>query len=971
MLSCIKLPAFWLLLNACLHASPWAAFASNCTSEDQQQALVDMYNAWGGPKWRNTEGWLDTTMECMDSGLVLPAYCCWHGIRCCLSSTCSERDRPDIDRCGCEPGLVWDIDLDSNNLEGNFSSLDHSAFACALFGLRISSNKLSGPIGQDFTLHRALGYAELQSNNLQGTLPKGIGEVFSLWLFDLSANLLGGTVPSDMCGPDTKLFFLSIEDNNFSGDLDLAACTKIGYFRGKGNNFSTVFTEAIASLPMLRGVYLDENTLAGIIPEQLFLGFLPQLEELGLYQNKLSGPLPVMKLYSMKYVSLADNRIYGPIPQSWSRAAQPGIFVALETNYLSCCGTNPLSAEELILTKDVLRIDKVYQGVNYSAPLLPPFLELSDELEPVRVYPRQSFRASGFRCPKLRLAGQNEIEPAPGNPADSLQWFLDPSYYMFEKQNEIEPAPGNPADSLQWFLDPSYYMFEKCECEEGLQLVNLTKPGRLPYFECQAPGFGASGESKSWEESHPWAVVIIVVVGCVLFITLLLSLYLWKGTEVVQKLNNLKKRMQGLPTSGPFTAVVTDIQGWTGLCAQYPELSWKVISIHNSILRKARWNNFGSTHETEGDSFTMVFYDAKDAVAFCLQAQQMLGLQQWPSPKEENGDDDHSTPLTSPYAASVSELLSKKSRSNQSFSLLHPLSSSKDRMKRQSMIQEAPTPIDIRVRMGLATGFLCAGETLHGHPTIELAKEVSDAATGGQILMEDSTFDAVKDNLGELGTVDAQGMHLDRLRMRRVFNWPGCFLCRFISPATANSEDAVVLDMGTYTKAGTPDQVPKQAQPPHGTHTNASMIGRPSRSFLPLSKLSPAGLARKPARPHELHLYQVLSAAGAERAKAWGSTLRLKDALPLKDSLSKGYFDAPGTLAAPLGMSKRPADASLPLVTTVFATVEHARVLSSREMRQVERGLLASARTCLDQVQGDGYLCRVFGNLKLMLCFSK
>eukprot|EP00967_Tisochrysis_lutea_P088575 scaffold125774_cov18-Tisochrysis_lutea.AAC.1 len=52
---------------------------------------------------------------------------------------------------------------------------------------------------------------------------------------------------------------------------------------------------------------------------------------------------PHLPRYSMKYVSLADNRIYGPIPQSWSRAAQPGIFVALETNYLSCCGTNPLS----------------------------------------------------------------------------------------------------------------------------------------------------------------------------------------------------------------------------------------------------------------------------------------------------------------------------------------------------------------------------------------------------------------------------------------------------------------------------------------------------------------------------------------------------------------------------------------------------------------------------------------------------
>eukprot|EP00967_Tisochrysis_lutea_P042923 scaffold51715_cov17-Tisochrysis_lutea.AAC.1 len=34
--------------------------------------------------------------------------------------------------------------------------------------------------------------------------------------------------------------------------------------------------------------------------------------------------------------------------------------------------------------------------------------------------------------------------------------------------------------------------------------------------------------------------------------------------------------------------------------------------------------------------------------------------------------------------------------------------------------------------------------------------EVSDAAAGGQILMEGSTFTAIKDVLGELGTVDAQ-----------------------------------------------------------------------------------------------------------------------------------------------------------------------------------------------------------------------
>ena len=36
------------------------------------------------------------------------------------------------------------------------------------------------------------------------------------------------------------------------------------------------------------------------------------------------------------------------------------------------------------------------------------------------------------------------------------------------------------------------------------------------------------------------------------------------------------------------------------------------------------------------------------------------------------------------------------------------------------------------------------------------ASEVSDAAAGGQVFLEETTYKAVKDNLGELGTVDTQ-----------------------------------------------------------------------------------------------------------------------------------------------------------------------------------------------------------------------
>ncbi|KAF5828609.1 hypothetical protein DUNSADRAFT_17322 [Dunaliella salina] len=896
--------------------------ASNCsTVEEQQSSLVDLYSAWGGPSWRNNKGWLNTSMACEDSGVQLPAHCCWFGILCCLSRTCSRSQRADIDRCDCsEPGLVWAIELDSNNLEGNFSSLDHSAFACELYGLRVANNKLSGPIGQDFTLYEKIGYAELQENNLQGTLPVGLGKLFTLWSFFLGRNMLEGPLPSDICGENTRMFILSVENNRFSGQLDLARCTSLGFFFAEGNNFSTVFTSATPMLPSLRAVYLGQNNLVGRVPKDDLITRLPNLEEFGLFQNQLSGPLPEMAMFSLQHISLGDNRFTGPIPLSWSRVARPGFRVYLQTNYLSCCGTNPLPAEELTMAKDIQRIDQVYQGVDYGAPLLPPFLELTDILVPVRVFPRQSFKATGLRCPELKVSGDMDFEP----------------------------TPGQPTDVLQWTLDPSYYMFEKCECEKGLQLVNLTKPGRLPYFECQAP-LDATAENKSWEEAHPWAIVIIVVVGCALLITLLLGLYLYKGTEVVQRLNNLKKRMHGLPTSGPFTAVVTDIQGWTDLCSQHPELSWKVLSIHNSILRRARWNNFGSTHETEGDSFTMVFYDAKDAVAFCLQAQQMLSMQQWPSHEDANNE-EQSAPLMPSYANPVSHQLLKKSRSTNSISVVNPLSSSK---LHHNSDQEGTASMDIRVRMGLASGFLSSGESLHAHPTIAFAKEVSDAAVGGQILMESSTFYAVKDSLGELGTVDAQGMHLDRLRMRRVFNWSACFLFRSVAPSAAANDDAVVLDMGTYTKQPTQshphkarlDEEHKQAQ----AIPRNSTAGRTPKSLLFNRMSSLTGSARTASSPGDLHLYQVLPADGAERAKLWGSILRLK--VPVKDSLSKGYFDAPGTLDAPLGNSKGSAKASLPLVTTVFASVEPARFLSSKETRQVERGLLACARNCLDLEQ--------------------
>eukprot|EP00967_Tisochrysis_lutea_P145743 scaffold274026_cov17-Tisochrysis_lutea.AAC.1 len=84
----------------------------------------------------------------------------------------------------------------------------------------------------------------------------------------------------------------------------------------------------------------------------------------------------------------------------------PGESSILVPHHHAVCSSPPPAAASTVCSLQVqqlsdangtLRIDEVYEGVDYSAPLLPPFLELSDELEPVTVKLKQSFKAAGMR----------------------------------------------------------------------------------------------------------------------------------------------------------------------------------------------------------------------------------------------------------------------------------------------------------------------------------------------------------------------------------------------------------------------------------------------------------------------------------------------------------------------------------------------------------------------------------------------
>jgi hypothetical protein len=57
-----------------------------------------------------------------------------------------------------------------------------------------------------------------------------------------------------------------------------------------------------------------------------------------------------------------------------------------------------------------------------------------------------------------------------------------------------------------------------------------------------------------------------------------------------------------------------------------PEQMYRALTLHNNVIRHAKYVNCGSIIQQEGDSFTLAFHTAFDAVAFCLQVGGVMQL---------------------------------------------------------------------------------------------------------------------------------------------------------------------------------------------------------------------------------------------------------------------------------------------------------------------------------------------------------
>ncbi|KAL2335036.1 hypothetical protein Fmac_016249 [Flemingia macrophylla] len=215
------------------------------------------------------------------------------------------------------PSQLQVVDLSNNQLSGSLPT----RVSPSLCRLRFGSNHLSGNIPSDgFAIVQNLTYLELDDNELNGSIPAGLGSCRNLALLNLAQNYLSGELPPQL-GDLGNLHVLQLQLNKLNGTIptNIGQLKKLITLNLSSNFLSGSIPSEITSLSSLTLLYLQSNKLNGSIPTHI--SSLTVLVELQLGQNQLSGVIPKMPPKLQVALNLSSNHFSGPIPRGFGSLA--------------------------------------------------------------------------------------------------------------------------------------------------------------------------------------------------------------------------------------------------------------------------------------------------------------------------------------------------------------------------------------------------------------------------------------------------------------------------------------------------------------------------------------------------------------------------------------------------------------------------------------------------------------------------
>lgn len=269
------------------------------------------------------------------------------------------------------PNLQW-LNVAGNLLGTNSRDLDFisSLSNCSkLQSLLLSKNnfedKLPNSIGN---LSVNLQQLDLALNQISGEVPKGLENLFNLYLLGMDHNLFSGSIPSFFgrfkvqklflnnnkfsnripatLFNNTSLYGLYLSENKLEGDIPLGImnCQSLHELYISQNNLNGTLALEIFSLPSLSILEISQNFISGSLPIEI--GNLKSIYRLDISDNKFSGEIPttIGQCINLEYVYMQGNFFQGTIPQHM--ASLKGIRV-LDISRNNLTGKIPKDLEQL------------------------------------------------------------------------------------------------------------------------------------------------------------------------------------------------------------------------------------------------------------------------------------------------------------------------------------------------------------------------------------------------------------------------------------------------------------------------------------------------------------------------------------------------------------------------------------------------------------------------------------------------